>query len=329
VIAVEPEPRDAKKVEPTGNAVADGGGGEAARGSRAWIIEQSDEGYPSSLMDLGRTAPRQLHGIGDRALVSGLAHDATATIVGSRRASSYGLRIAEQLGHDLASAGVTVVSGMAWGIDSAAHRGALAAGGKTIAVLAGGPDVVYPPSARALYGEIVTAGAVISERSPGTRPERWSFPERNRIMAALAKLVIVVEAAEPSGSLVTAQKALEELGRDVGAVPGQAGMRTAAGTNRLIVDGAPMIRGAQDALDILAGVGGAVAQPAGTRLDPELSLVLELVEAGATTPDALAGAGIDAPRAVVALTRLELLGYLTSSSSGVYSRTRLPTPLAG
>lgn len=292
-----------------------------------WRLAPSDPGWPVCLGDLGDDAPNELYGTGGRDLVTDLQHEATVTIVGSRRASSYGLRIAEQLGHDLASAGVTVVSGMAWGIDSAAHRGALAAGGATIAVLAGGPDVVYPPSAARLYREIVARGAAIAELPPGTRPDRWSFPVRNRIMAALATLVVVVEAADPSGSLITARKAIEDLGREVGAVPGQVGMRTAAGTNALIVDGAAMIRGAEDVLDRLAGVGAHVVRRAGPNLDYELAGALEIVEAGARTADALALAGgLDPQGAAVALARLELLGYVSADATGSYERTALPIP---
>jgi DNA processing protein len=292
-----------------------------------WRLAPSEPGYPACLRDLGEDAPKELYGAGDRDAVTRLAHQATVTIVGSRRASSYGLRIAEQLGRDLASAGVTVVSGMAWGVDSAAHRGALAGGGPTLAVLAGGPDVVYPPSAARLYRDILASGAAIGERAPGTRPERWSFPVRNRIMAALAKLVVVVEAADPSGSLITARDAIERLGREVGAVPGQVGMRTAAGTNALLADGAAVIRCAEDVLDRLAGVGARIVRRAGPALDPELARALELVEAGASTPDALAAAGGSDPHgAAVALVRLELLGYLTADAMGVYSRTVLAAP---
>jgi DNA processing protein len=292
-----------------------------------WRLAPGDQGYPAWLDDLGNDAPNELHGAGDQGVVGGLRHDAAVTIVGSRRASPYGLRVAEQLGRDLASAGVTVISGMAWGVDSAAHRGALAAGGPTIAVLAGGPDVVYPPSAARLYREILAAGAAIAEREPGVRPERWSFPVRNRIMAALAKLVVVVEAADPSGSLITARDAVERLGREVGAVPGQVGMRTANGTNALLVDGAAVIRSAEDVLDRLAGVGAQAVRRTGSRLEPELTRALEMVEVGASTPDALTLAGgLDPHSAAVALTRLELLGYVRADATGAYVRTALAAP---
>jgi DNA processing protein len=295
-----------------------------------WRIAPGDDGYPGWLSHLGELAPPCLHGVGDRGVVSGLDHDATVTIVGSRRASSYGLRIAEQLGRDLASAGVTVISGMAWGIDAAAHRGALAGGGCTIAVLAGGPDYVYPPSNRGLYLRIVAAGAAVSEHPPGTRPYKGSFPTRNRIMAALAKLVIVVEAADPSGSLITARHAHDTLGLDVLAVPGQVGMRTAAGTNRLLRDGAPIVTCAEDVLDRLAGVGARTVRRSGPSLDAELGHALDLVAAGATTADALAVAGdVEPHRAAVALARLELLGYVAAGPDGSFARTALEAPQQG
>lgn len=295
-------------------------------GRDVWRLVPGEPGYPDWLGDLGRRAPQRLHGVGNRSVVTGLDHETAVTLIGSRRASAYGLRLAEELARDLAAAGVTVISGMAWGIDSAAHRGALGAGGTTIAVLAGGPDVVYPPSARRLYGEIARAGAAISERDPGTRPERWSFTVRNRIMAALATLVVVVEAAEPSGSLVTAREAAD-LGREVGAVPGQVGMRSAAGTNGLLFDGAAVIRSAEDVLDRLGGVGGGVRRAGGPVLEPQLARTLELVAAGAASPDALAAqAGVEPRLAAIALTRLELLGYVRRCPAGDYIRTALPAP---
>ena len=194
------------------------------------------------------------------------------TIVGSRRASSYGLGVAEELGRLLAAAGLVVVSGMARGIDAAAHRGALAAGGTTLAVLGGGADVVYPASERRLYREILASGAAISEAPPGQRPEPGAFPKRNRIMAALGAITVVVEAAQPSGSLITARRALD-LGRHVGAIPGPVTSRVSEGTNDLIVDGAGLIRGAQDVLDRLLGVGIEAVRRCGPPLEPDLARV--------------------------------------------------------
>ena len=220
--------------------------------------------------------------------------DRCVTIVGSRRASSYGLRVAEELGQLLAAAGLVIVSGMARGIDAAAHRGALAGGGTTIAVLGGGPDVVYPVGERRLYREILRSGAVISEASPGRRPEAWSFPVRNRIMAALAAMTVVVEAAQPSGSLITARQTLD-LDRELGAVPGPVNSRVSEGTNDLIVDGAAPIRGAQDVLDRLLGVGVPHARRRGPALEPGLGACRRAGRAGERDCDAVATARGDPP----------------------------------
>ncbi len=245
------------------------------------------------------------------------------TIVGSRRATSYGLRVAEDLGRDLASAGVVIVSGMAIGIDGAAHRGALAAAGKTIAVLGGGADVIYPGRHRGLHRRIVEAGAVISEQPFGAQPRKYDFPARNRIMAAISAVVVVVEAAEPSGTLVTADRA-RDLGRDLAAIPGPIGVRASTGTNSLLKDGCHLVRDAQDVLDLLAGVGVVTLVRSGPELPPELDRALEAVEDGAVAPDELTEAmAIDGRTAAVALARLQLLGFLTRDEIGGYVRTGL------
>jgi DNA processing protein len=288
-----------------------------------WTLRRGGNGYPPALLDLAETAPARLFGRGREELVR--AHDVreTVTIVGSRHPSSYGLEIAKELGNLLAAAGLVVVSGMALGIDAAAHRGALAGGGGTIAVLAGGPDVVYPRSERRLYERIVASGAVISEVQPGARPGPGCFPKRNRIMAALGAMTVVVEAAEPSGSLITAEQA-QRLDREVGAVPGRLTTRVARGTNGLLADGAAVVRDAQDVLDRLLGVGAGAVRAAGPDIEPELALVADAVEGGAGTPDAVAAAaGIAAGRAAVALARLELLGYVRADATGRYARTTL------
>ena len=175
------------------------------------------------------------------------------TIVGARRATSYGREIARELGRELAAAGMVVVSGLAFGIDGCAHRGALDAG-RTIAVLGCGPDVAYPASHRTLWRRICEAGLVISELPPGATPWRWTFPARNRIMAALAGMTVVVEAATRSGSLITTDLAAD-LGRDLGAVPGPVTSRASAGPNALLASGAHVIRDAQDVLDAMLGPG--------------------------------------------------------------------------
>jgi DNA processing protein len=294
-------------------------------GSRTWAIERGTTGYPAPLDELPDPPPA-IHGVGDRRLIAELECEATVTIVGSRRATAYGLRMSEELGRDLAYAGITVVSGLAYGIDAAAHHGAIAGGGPTVAVLGGGPDVIYPPSHRGLHRQVVSSGAAISEHPPGTETTRWCFPARNRIMAALARMVIIVEAAEPSGSLITAQRATE-LHRDVGAVPGHVGTRVAAGPHALIRDGAALIRDAQDVLDAMLGIGRTRVARAGPKLEPPLLEVLDRVERGASTPDAVAVAAAIAPHeAAVALGRLELLGYLAVDGSGTYTRTSLEPP---
>jgi DNA processing protein len=216
-----------------------------------------------------------------------------------------------------------VVSGLAFGIDACAHRGALDAGGPTIAVLGCGPDTSYPAAHRSLWARIAETGAVISELPPGSTPWRWSFPARNRVMAALAGMTVVVEAAARSGSLITADLAAE-LGRDLGAVPGPVTSRASAGPNELLAGGACVVRDAQDVLDAMLGAGVRPHARGGPPLDPEQALVLAAVEAGAATADAVATAtDLTAARAATALTRLELLGYLTASSVGTFTRTTL------
>jgi DNA processing protein len=292
---------------------------------RTWSVSRGEPGYPAALLDLA-TAPERLFGCGRQTVIDGLELRHTVTIVGSRRPSSYGLRVAEDLGRLLAAAGLVVVSGMARGIDAAAHRGALAGDGITVAVLGSGADVAYPASERRLYRDILRAGAVISEAPPGQPPEAGAFPKRNRIMAALGAITVVVEAAQPSGSLITADRALE-LPRQVGAVPGPVTSRVSEGTNQLIVEGAALIRGAQDVLDRLLGVGIEGTRRGGPPLDSELARVAEAVELGSATCDAVAVAlGIAAGEAAVALARLELLGYVDTDAAGRYLRTALAPP---
>lgn len=166
-------------------------------------------------------------------------------VVGSRRATAYGLRMAERLGADLAARGVTVVSGLARGVDTAAHRGALGAGGRTVAVLGSGVDVVYPPENRQLAAEVVAAGAVVSQFPMGTAPLPQHFPARNRVIAGLTLGTVIVEATDRSGALITARCA-GELGREVYAVPGNVSSPGSQGTHGLIQDGAKLVQGWED-----------------------------------------------------------------------------------
>ncbi|MDX6727684.1 MAG: processing protein, partial [Baekduia sp.] len=214
--------------------------------------------------------------------------------------------------------------------DSAAHAGALDAAGATVAVLAGGADVPYPRTKARLYERIVASGgAVISEMPPGFRAFRWNFPARNRLIAALAPVTIVVEAAERSGSLITADLALE-LGRDVAAVPGPVWSWRSRGTNALLRDGATLIRDARDALDLALGLEAAdaamrrmasesVPPPAG--LAPELVALLAAVDDGRDTIGALAADAAGAAGVRAALMELELLGLVRRAPGGRVLRT--------
>ncbi len=217
-----------------------------------WAVCRHDDAYPEALRDAA-DAPRALLGRGDPAGLARLRPETTVTVVGARRATSYGREIARRLASQLAGAGFAVVSGLAWGIDGAAHEGALEAG-LTVAVLGCGADVAYPRHHAKLYERIREQGLLLSELPPGTGAWRWTFPARNRIMAALGAMTVVVEAAGRSGSLITSDLA-GDLGREVGAVPGPVGARMSAGTNDLIADGARLIRGADDVLDALIGPG--------------------------------------------------------------------------
>ena len=177
--------------------------------------------------------------------------EVSVAVVGSRKASTYGKYTTERLCRELALSGVTIVSGMAKGIDASAHRGAISVKGRTIAVLGSGLDVIYPPENESLYHEISACGAVVSEYSFGTRPNAANFPARNRIISGMSLGVVVVEATEKSGSLITARIALEQ-GREVFAVPGSIDEAGSRGTNRLIKEGAILV---EDVDDILAEIG--------------------------------------------------------------------------
>jgi DNA processing protein len=203
----------------------------------------SDPRYPERLRQL-HDAPPILYFRGDWCEL-----DRAVGIVGTRRPSTYGREMAYQLGRDLAAAGVVVVSGLAAGIDAAAHTGALAQG-RTVAVLGCSPELVYPPGHRKLHEQVGATGMVLSEYPPGTKAEAGRFPARNRLISGLGAGVIVVEAGARSGALITADFAGEQ-GREVYAVPGPATSEQSLGTHQLIRDGATLIRGAADVLDDL------------------------------------------------------------------------------
>jgi len=291
------------------------------RAAGCWSCCRHDPRFPAGLRDAA-DAPWALIGRGDPALLDRLAPEELVTVVGARRASAYGREVARELARELSAAGLLVVSGLAFGVDACAHRGALDAG-TTVAVLGCGADIAYPASHRSLWRRICECGLVLSELPPRTRVWRWTFPARNRIMAAMAGMTVVVEAARRSGSLITADLAAD-LGRDLGAVPGPVNSRGAAGTNELLAGGACLVRDAQDVLDAMLGPGVRVAERAGPELEPELRTVLAAVERGEETCDGIASRlGFGGAEAAAALARLEALGYVSCSLMGVYSRTLL------
>jgi DNA processing protein len=283
---------------------------ELCRNHGIEIVAEQDENYPRILRDLpdppgvlfvrGRLEP----------------HDALAIgIVGSRHATHYGLTQAERLAGGLARAGLTVVSGLARGIDAAAHRGALAAGGRTIAVLASGVLNVYPPEHKSLAEQIVEHGAVISETPARAEPLAGMFPQRNRIISGLSLGVLVVEASTRSGALITARHAMEQ-GRDVFAVPGPITSRMSHGCHRLIRDGAKLVETIDDILEELGPLvaaapafddGREIHHPAELALNDLERQVLAAVPQEAATIDAvIAASGLTTPQVLATLSVLEM-----------------------
>lgn len=239
-------------------------------------------------------------------------------IVGTRRATSYGERVTAELAGALARAGVTVVSGMARGIDGTAHRAALLAGGCTCAVLGTGVDVAYPVAHRALHAEIGARGVLLSEELPGDRACGGSFPKRNRIIAALAKATIVVEAPHRSGALITAAHALE-LDRAVAAVPGPIDVPQGAGSNALLRDGAIVIADVADALALVGVSPSRVHARALT--DATQRAIWDALESPAPDLDSLAArAALPARHCLAAVTALELDGAIECALTGEIRR---------
>ena len=290
---------------------------KSSAASASLLVQREDE-YPASLLDLG-DPPSFLYALGDPAL----ANRRRVGIVGTRHSSSSGDRIAHEMAALLARQGVVVVSGMALGIDAAAHRGALDAGGGTIAVLGSGVDVPYPPTHRTLHTRIVGEGLALSEAPIGSRPVLGAFPKRNRIIAALSETLIVVEAGERSGALITARLALD-LGRTVAAVPGPIDSPRHVGSNRLLADGAAFIGRVEEVL----AVAGIEMLPAPAvvetrrehcvEAEPSLAAILNAVRAGASDLEDLARSTRLGPREfATALSTLELSGRLVVAPAGV------------
>ena len=282
--------------------------GSAGRGA-VQSIAHGDTGYPSSLNDLG-PPPRQLYTLGSLDTLDAT----TVTVVGTRDATMYGERMTREICGALARAGACIVSGMARGIDAAAHRAALAEDGRTVAVLGTGVDVPYPAGHRELHERIAERGLVLSEFPPGQGAMKGSFPRRNRILAALSRVTIVIEAGRKSGALITAEHATD-LGRTVAAVPGAIDSPQSEGSNELLRDGAIMIATVADAL-MVAGL-TAPRNASRAEFGEREEVVLRELRRGPADVDALASrTALPARECMMAVTLLELAGAVECSLTG-------------
>jgi DNA processing protein len=288
-------------------------------GRDRWIFCLGDDSYPGSLLDLS-DPPCILFCVGDPGLLSRSA----LAIVGSRTASTGGERNAEQFATDLSRIGIAIVSGLALGIDAAAHRGGLLGSGSTIAVLGTGPDRVYPSRNRQLAHEIAEKGLLLTEFPPGVPPVAGNFPRRNRLIAALAKGVLVVEAAVESGSLITARQA-GDLGREVFAVPGSIHSPQSRGCHQLIREGAKLVETTDD---ILVELGWTTQVPRGERAvardseTPEGRQVLAAMGHDPRSVDQIcASVGLTGDAVLAILLELELAGRVFVRPGGYFERS--------
>ena len=289
---------------------------ERVRACGAEVVTIDDERYPSRL--------RQIYAAPPVLFVKGELPPGDApllSIVGTRHATAYGRAITEKLAGELAGRGVWIVSGFARGIDTHAHRAAVEAGGKTLAVFACGLDTIYPPENRELAKKVTQHGALVTELALGSRPEARNFPARNRIVSGIAPATLVVEAGERSGALITAEFALAQ-GRDVLAVPGPVTSPRSAGTNRLIRDGATLIQSADDVLEAL----GFAERPAAAQLPlgdllpvdaDEQALLARLADEPMLVDDLAHALGKPLQDVLTGLTMLELKGRVRQAG-GLY-----------
>ena len=287
---------------------------EHAHACGAEVVVYGLEGYPPRLRELSDPPP-VLFVDGQAEWLDGAP---VVGIVGTRAATAYGERVTREIAAQLARAGALVLSGMARGIDGAAHRGALGAGGRSGAVLGTGIDIAYPASHRALHAELRERGVVLTEQPPGEKATGGSFPERNRIIAALSNVVIVIEAGRKSGALITAARALE-LGRVVAAVPGPIDSPQSAGSNELLRDGAQLIASAEDALALL----GLTVPPRAPALEVSGAerVIWDALGRGALDLDTLAShTALPAREVMAAVTRLELSGAVECALTGEVRR---------
>jgi DNA processing protein len=282
------------------------------------ILTLADAGYPAALRSIADPPPvlycrgGLLPGDGD-----------AIAIVGSRKATPYGRTVAERLGRDLAACGIAVVSGLARGIDGCAHRAALAAGGRTIAVLGAGLDRIYPPEHRGLAGEVAGCGALLTEFPLGLAPDKWHFPLRNRVISGLARGVVVVEAGERSGALITVDQALEQA-REVFAVPGPVTSPASAGTNRLIKQGAKLVEDVRDILEEFPGFAARLpaAAPAGADAisAAERRLLAGLGSDPRSIDEITRTAAVAAAETSALLTGLEVKGLVRQFAGKLFAR---------
>jgi DNA processing protein len=287
------------------------------------LLTLADADYPAALLEIADPPP-VLYLKGDRAKLRTANARKTIAIVGSRNATPGGCQTAEQFAQALSAAGVTVVSGLALGIDAAAHRGALAAQGSTLAVIGTGLDIVYPARNRALAHDIANNGLIISEFSLGTPANAANFPRRNRIISGLSAGVLVIEAALQSGSLITARLAAEQ-GRDVFAIPGSIHAPLSKGAHQLIKQGAKLVDDVNDILDELGLLPHApAAAPAHvTDTTAQDSTLLKALGFDPKTVDAICMAtGLDAATVAVELMTLEIEGVVAQLPGGKYQRLR-------
>lgn len=290
---------------------------ERAEAAGLELLCVCDSGYPIRLRRLFGP-PAVLHVAGGLARLRELAQADPVAIVGTRRPTIYGTDIAQRLGRGVSVSGLCLVSGMAVGIDAAAHHGALAGGGRTIAVLPGSAGEPYPKANQQLYKQIVRNGVAISELGAGTSVRKWTLLARNRIIAALSELTIVVQGTGESGALHTAKLA-RSVGCRLGAVPGSVSVAQSAGPHGLLRDGAVLIRDPQDVLDAVFGIGTReVLDPILNGLRDEQRAVLQAIQSGADTLALLASRGIPGGDVLTVLGELELAGCVRRATGGRY-----------
>ncbi|MEO7804284.1 MAG: DNA-processing protein DprA [Actinomycetota bacterium] len=277
------------------------------------IIDRNTDEYPRLLVEIP-DPPKRLY-------VAGMPLDQAPfmAVVGARRSTSYGREVAEWIASDLARSGMVVVSGMATGIDAAAHAGALSMGGTTVAVLGCGLDICYPPRNASLYQQIANEGTLVSEYGPGTRPMPYHFPARNRIIAGMCLGIVVVEGRTNGGAMITARLAME-FGREVFAVPGPVQSPLSCGPHSLIRDGATMVTSAADILEDV-GFLQLNSQVEGPSLNADETRTMKAVATEPLLLDQVASRlEMPIPSALAVLSRLELKGLVVHHSDGRFGR---------